>query len=189
VIVTPLSDQERAYLLRLARAAVEAGVRRDPSPDGGDAPTSLQRHAGCFVSLHREGDLRGCVGYVDPRWLLPETVARAGAAVTRDDRFAPLLSSELFALEVEVSVLSAPAPIEPRAVEVGVHGLILSFAGRSGLFLPQVPVEWGWDLTTFLDQLCRKAGLPEGTWKKEGAELRGFTAERFSDGADSSVSH
>jgi uncharacterized protein len=179
--VTALARDERAYLLRLARAAVEAQVLRFPGPDGRDAPAALQRRAGAFVSLHCEGDLRGCVGYVDPQWLLPETVARAGASVTRDDRFERLQASELPALDIEVSVLSPPEPIGAHAVEVGVHGLILSCSGRSGLLLPQVPVEWGWDRETFLDQLCRKAGLPEGAWQRPDAALRGFTAERLTE--------
>jgi AmmeMemoRadiSam system protein A len=183
---TRLNADERGYLLRLARAAVEAEVRGGPAPSDGDAPPSLRRCAGAFVSVHCRGDLRGCVGYVTPQWLLPETVARAAAAVTRDDRFERLRVSELPGLLVEVSVLSSPTGIEPDAIEIGVHGLILSYAGRSGLLLPQVPVEWGWDVTTFLGQLCRKAGLPEGTWRVPGAELLGFTAERLTEHGDPS---
>jgi AmmeMemoRadiSam system protein A len=185
--MTPLDTAAQGYLLGLARAAVEAAVRHQAAPDGNGAPESLRISTGVFVSVHRDGELRGCVGYVEPRWLIPETVARAGTAVVRDGRFDPLRPAELPDVEVEVSVLSRPTPIEAAAVEVGVHGLVLSFAGRSGLLLPQVPVEWAWDAPTFLEQLCRKAGLAEGTWRKPGAELRAFTAQRFSSSLPSVV--
>jgi AmmeMemoRadiSam system protein A len=180
--MTPLTSDEKRYLLALARTAMEAELCGASAPAGVDAPRSLDVHAGAFVSLHIGDDLRGCVGYIEPAWPLPLTIARAGAAVTHDDRFPRLRPPELPRVCVEVSVLSPPAPLLAAAVEVGVHGLILSCAGRSGLLLPQVPVEWGWDRETFLDQLCRKAGLPAGTWRERAAELRGFTADRFAEG-------
>lgn len=176
-----LSPDEQDYLLRLARAAIRAELACADLPRVDDAPARLRFRAGAFVSLHNAEDLRGCVGYIDPAWLLPETVVHAGAAVTRDGRFEPLLATELPALTIEISVLSPPTPIEAKAVEVGRHGLILRCAGRSGLLLPQVPLEWGWDRAVFLEQLCRKAGLPPGAWQHAGAELLAFTAERFDD--------
>src|SRR5947207_12626683 len=110
-----------------------------------DVHSSLALQAGVFVIWHLCGVLRGCVGYIEPAWPLLQTIARAGAAVTHDNRFTPLRGAELTHVSVEISILSPPAPIHPEAVEVGVHGLILSLAGRSGLLLPQVPVEWGWE--------------------------------------------
>lgn len=180
--MTPLTPYDKRYLLVLARAAVEAEVRGTRAPTGTDAPPSLAVRAGAFVSLHIGDDLRGCVGFIEPSWPLAETIARAGAAVTHDNRFSPIRAPDLPQVTIEISVLSPPAPIRPDAVDIGVHGLILSCGGRSGLLLPQVPVEWGWDCATFLDQLCRKAGLPAGTWRDRAAELRAFTADRFAEG-------
>jgi AmmeMemoRadiSam system protein A len=182
--MTSLTSEDKRYLLTLARAAVEAEIRGSTAPASTNAPPSLQIRAGAFVSLHVDDDLRGCVGYVEPAWPLPQTIARAGAVVTHDDRFPMLRVPELPAVAVEVSVLSPPAPIRPEDVEIGVHGLILTCAGRSGLLLPQVPLSRGWDRETFLDQLGRKAGMPAGSWRRPEAQLRAFTADRFAEGED-----
>jgi AmmeMemoRadiSam system protein A len=172
---------EKTYLLRLARAAVDAGVRGSAPPEPTDAPPSLVRPAGAFVSLHKGEDLRGCVGYVEPRWLLPETVVRAGAAATQDRRFPVLLPAELVDVAVEVSVLGALERIDACDVEVGVHGLVIRGGGRSGLLLPHVPTAYGWDRERFLFHLCRKAGLPDESWRRKDVELLAFTSERFSE--------
>jgi AmmeMemoRadiSam system protein A len=111
------------------------------------------------------------------------TVARmAVAAATEDGRFESVTADELPALRIEISALGPMQPIRPEEVEVGRHGLWISHAGRRGVLLPQVPVEHGWDRETFLDHTCWKAGLPEGTWRKAGVELLGFTATVFEEG-------
>ena len=172
---------DRDCLLGLARRAVEAAVsRRDPPLLPEPLPSALARWAGAFASLHVREELRGCIGYVEPRWPLGETVLRAAtAAATRDLRFRPVEAAELDGLEIELSILSEPAPIVEDDIEVGVHGLIVQCDGRSGLLLPQVPVAYGWDRETFLQHLCRKAGLPPGQWRRDGARLLAFTAEVF----------
>jgi len=104
----------------------------------------------------------------------------AVAAATEDPRFPPVSPGELPSLRVEVSVLTPLAPILPEEVEIGRHGLMVSQGGRRGLLLPQVPVEWGWDRETFLDQACVKAGLPPSAWR-HGATLQAFTAEVFGE--------
>ncbi len=179
MIALPLDD--RTTLLRIARDGVEAGIRSVPPPDIGAVSERLREPGGAFVTLHLDGDLRGCVGYVEPTNPLAETVGRAGGAVTRDSRFPPLALLELPSVNVEVSVLSRLVPIDPEDVEVGVHGLVLMCRGRSGLLLPQVPVEQVWDRTTFLDHLCLKAGLPVGSWRRGDAELLAFTSLRFAE--------
>lgn len=181
-----LEGAHRAALLQIARAAVESELRGEsPFVLPGELPDRLQQPAGAFVSLHTAEALRGCIGYVEPRWALAETVARAaGAAATRDRRFAPLVADELAHLQLEVSVLSAPAPILASQIEIGVHGLIVQCDERSGLLLPQVPLLYGWDVETYLEHLCRKAGLPGGTWRRDEARLLAFTAQVFSDPAD-----
>jgi AmmeMemoRadiSam system protein A len=104
----------------------------------------------------------------------------ARAAAFEDSRFLPVTKEESPRLEVSLSVLSGLFPIRPEAVEVGRHGLVISQGGRRGLLLPQVPTENGWDRETFLEQSCRKAGLPGDAWRK-GASIEAFTAEVFSD--------
>ncbi len=107
--------------------------------------------------------MRGCIGYVVPLFSLYRTIAdTAVAAAFHDPRFAPVTVDELAELQIEISVLSLPAPIEPEEVEVGRHGLIVTLGQARGLLLPQVPLEWGWDRGKFLSETCRKASLPGG---------------------------
>lgn len=171
-------DQQRA-LLRLAREAIVAALdsRRPPAPAVDEA---FLAPLGAFVTLTRHGDLRGCIGFPEPVYPLHEAVARGGvAAALHDPRFMPVTPAELPEIAIEISVLSPLAPIAPEDVVVGTHGLVIERDRARGLLLPQVPVEWGWDRATFLEQLCRKAGLPAGAWR--GAALYGFTAEVFSE--------
>jgi AmmeMemoRadiSam system protein A len=179
--MSALSAQDRQELLRLARAAAEAALRHLPPPPLGASSAALARPSGAFVTLYLEGELRGCVGFTEPRWPLAETVVRAGGIVVADRRFPMLLVSELPAARVEVSVLSQPYPIAVEDIQVGTHGLVLRLGRESGLLLPQVPLEHGWDRDTFLDQVCRKAGLPAGAFRHPDAQLSAFTSERFSD--------
>ena len=112
---------------------------------------------------------------------LYRTVAdTARAAAFEDTRFPPLRAEEISELEVSLSVLSPLSPVIPEQIEVGRHGLVVSLSNHRGLLLPQVPVEHGWDRTTFLEQTCRKAGLPTDAWE-HGAKLEAFTAEIFGD--------
>ena len=127
------------------------------------------------------GSLRGCVGYVMAVFPLYRTVAEtARAAAFEDTRFAPVSRGEAPELEVSLSILSPLREIGADHVEVGRHGLLISQGGQRGLLLPQVPVEHGWDRVTFLEQTCRKAGLPKDAWAN-GARIEAFTAEVFGD--------
>lgn len=180
--MSELGPDDRLCLLGMARQAVEAAVA-DVAPPAlpHPLPPVLLRWAGAFVSLHAEAELRGCIGYVEPRWPLAETVLRAAASAARDRRFVPVRAEELGVLEIELSVLGEPAPIRAEEIEVGVHGLIMDCSSRSGLLLPQVPVAYGWDRETFLHHLCRKAGLPGDSWRRDDARLLAFTAQVFSE--------
>jgi len=121
------------------------------------------------------------VGYVLPACSVYRAVAEtARAAAFDDNRFPPVTEAEAPHLEIELSILSPAKPIRPEEVEVGRHGLLISYHGRRGLLLPQVPVEHQWDRLTFLEQTCRKAGLPLDAWQK-GATLDAFTAEVFGE--------
>ncbi len=178
---TALTNDEQQVLLRIARASVAAKIRTEaympPEATGG-----LVTCAGAFVTLRLDGDLRGCIGYIERDRPLVEVIARcAAAAATDDPRFAPLMADELARVRVEISVLG---PLErftdPREVEVGRHGLVVQVGPRRGLLLPQVAIEWHWDRPTFLAQTCLKAGLAPDAWRT-GAELYRFEALIFSE--------
>ena len=174
------SAEERAVLLRLAHESILSALDRRKICL--DPPTPhLAEPRGAFTSLYRNAALRGCVGYVLATSSIYRTVAEtARAAAFEDTRFQPVTREEAHELRVELSILSPPRPILPDAVEIGRHGLLISMHGGRGLLLPQVPVEHGWDRTTFLEQACRKAGLPLDAWQK-GAVIEAFTAEVFGD--------
>ena len=181
-----LSAAARRHLLAMARRAIEDQLSGAPraEEDLGELRLELERRRGAFVTLTRRGDgeLRGCVGVPEPLYRLDQAVARAAvAAAVHDRRFDPVAPSELPGLSLHVSVLGDLRPIAPDAVEIGVHGLVVRCDGRSGLLLPQVAAERGWDRERFLDETCRKAGLALGTWRKQGCEVLAFTAVVFSE--------
>ena len=174
------SQAERRLLLNLAREAICAALEKrqlDLNPPS----DHLAEHRGAFTTLHLDGELRGCVGYVFPQYSVYRTVAETAVAAAFDDpRFAPLRQPEYPKLEYEISVLSPLSPIDAEDVEVGRHGLVITYGSRRGLLLPQVPVEHNWDREKFLEQTCVKAGLPPDAWE-HGAKIEAFTAEIFSD--------
>jgi AmmeMemoRadiSam system protein A len=171
-----LSAATRKQLLEVARRALTARVSGERFvPDEGEA--ELRRPAGAFVTVRRREDrgLRACVGRIEPSRPLIEAVAMAAAAAD-DRRFDPLTVDELPLLCLEVSALGPLFEVLPGSVEVGVHGVLVSCDGRSGLLLPQVAVEHRWERETFLEQACRKAGLPPDAWRGPGCQIRAFTA-------------
>jgi AmmeMemoRadiSam system protein A len=175
------SPQERKILLSLAHESILAKLEdRDISFE---PPTPhLGEKRGAFTTLHCQGELRGCVGFVFPVNALYRTVAEtARAAAFEDTRFEPVSLEEARNLQIEISVMSLLQPIDAEDVEVGRHGLLITLGMHRGLLLPQVPTEHGWDRATFLEQTCRKAGLPRDAWQR-GARLEAFTAEIFGDG-------
>lgn len=181
-----LSASDRAFLLRIAREAVEQAVRTGrPFPPGhftAEAPEAVRARMGAFVTLSERGDgsLRGCIGEIMPMRPLVEAVtARAADAALRDPRFNPVSPGELAGLRVEVSALTPPRPVESwRDIVLGRDGMTLEKDGAFAVFLPQVAPEQGWDLSTTLSYLSRKAGLPSGAWR-EGAKFETFQAEVF----------
>jgi uncharacterized protein len=174
-----LSADEQRQLLALARDALVARVSGFPPPAAVDGPRIA---TGAFVTIHHHGDLRGCLGRVETRSPLVDTVSALAAAVADSDpRFAPVCAAELDAIAIEISVLTAPRPIESiEQVVVGRHGLIVDRDRRRGLLLPQVAVEHGWDTLTFVAHTCLKAGLPADAWQ-QGAQVFVFEAEVFGE--------
>jgi len=174
------SPEERNQLLRLAHESILSALENREIPPDPPTPHFAERR-GAFTSLYIHGRLRGCVGYVLPVSSVYRAVAdTARAAAFQDIRFHPVTISEARDLRIELSILSSPQPIKAEEIEIGQHGLLISMGGYRCLLLPQVPVEHHWDRETFLEQTCRKAGLPGDAWKKE-ANIEAFTAEVFGD--------
>ncbi len=180
-----LTAQDKQLLLRVAREAVTAAAhgRRYEAP----APETeaLKQKRGAFVTLKIREQLRGCIGYTEELYPLIQTVALAGqAAAARDPRFPPVEPGELEQIQIEISALTPLRRIDNvDEIVVGEHGLVMRQGGYSGLLLPQVATEWGWDRDEFLAQTCRKAGLPPDAWR-HGAEIYIFSAEVFGEEAD-----
>jgi AmmeMemoRadiSam system protein A len=172
--------EERAVLLQLAHQSILSVLQhREMSLT---PPSShLSEPRGAFTTIYFQSLLRGCVGYVFPVASVYRTVAEtARAAAFEDTRFSPVTLEEATGLEISLSILSPLKAVNPEEVEIGLHGLVVSQGGRRGLLLPQVPVEHQWDRVTFIEQTCRKAGLPLDAWRK-GATLEAFSAEVFGD--------
>jgi AmmeMemoRadiSam system protein A len=178
-----ISAGDRARLLALARRAFEARVRGEalPVPPEGGA---FDLPHGAFVTIHRRGELRGCLGQLEPRRLGATVVHLAAVVSDSDPRFDEVRPEELDEIDLEISVLTPEREIASIAeIEVGRHGLIVEQRHRRGLLLPQVPVEHGWDVTAFLEHTCLKAGLPRDAWR-HGARLKVFEADVFGEDAD-----
>jgi len=183
----PLNEDEQRCLLTLARQSLTAAVADQPldlAALSAQLPSDeLRRPAAAFVSLHSHGRLRGCVGYIEPRKPLYETVTEAAvAAALHDRRFNPVTEVEVPELELEISVLSPFFAVAPGDVRPGEHGLMVSLGSQRGLLLPQVASEHGWTRERFLEETCAKAGLERDAWK-HGARLEAFTAFVFSEAA------
>jgi len=174
------SDEERKLLLSLAHESISSTLEgREIALD--PLTQHLAQPRGVFTSLYQLGELRGCVGYVLPTASVYRAVIEtARAAAFDDNRFPPVTTEEAPHLAIEISVLSSPQLIHPENIEVGRHGLLIQQHGRRGLLLPQVPAGRNWDRMTFLEQTCRKAGLPADAWLK-GATTMAFSAEVFGD--------
>lgn len=179
----PLAEPEQQLLLRIAREALAEAVRTGALVEIEKPAGAPEEKCGAFVTLHKRGNLRGCVGYIESAKPLYQTVRECAlAAALHDTRFDPVEPEELPLLHLEISVLSPLEDIRPEKVEVGRHGLLISTGFQRGLLLPQVAVEWKWNAEHFLRETCRKAGLPGDAWQ-HGARIQAFTAQIFSESA------
>jgi AmmeMemoRadiSam system protein A len=176
-----LPDVDRAALITLARDALISAVLGGPPPEPPDGEV-FRRISGAFVTLTIRGELRGCIGQVEPRELLGAVIVHcAAAAALEDPRFPPVSPIELPSLYIEVSLLTpAEEVVDLDCIEIGRHGLIISHNGCRGLLLPQVAIEYGWSREQFLVQACRKAGLARDAWQR-GARIYCFEAEVFGE--------
>ena len=183
--INVLSREQQIELLQIARQTVESFVKNRKTPEFTVNDKQLQKQEGAFVTIHKSGELRGCIGQIvpseKPLWQVVRDMAVA--ACSEDHRFDPVSVKELNEIDYEISVLSAPKEINNwQEIELGRHGVIVQQGGRSGVFLPQVADETGWDLDEFLSQLCwQKAGLPPNCYKNKDVALKTFTAQVFSE--------
>jgi len=178
-----LNDDQKKRLLVLAREAVTRWVtdHTEVKPPTGEPAFAPDRAV--FVTLRMDGRLRGCIGTLEPVSPLGEAVIESAiSAATHDPRFRPVAAGEIPALDIHLSILSPMRTVSgPDEIVIGKHGIVVRQGMRSGVFLPEVATEQGWDLETTLSILCtEKAGLPADAWK-HGAELRVFTTQSFGE--------
>lgn len=176
-----LSESEKKTLHQIAKAVIENRAKGKPIPEFKIDSPVLKENRGAFVSLHKRGQLRGCIGYIEGRGPLHKTIEEmAEAAAFRDPRFSPVTERELGELDIEISVLTPLKRItDVNEIEVGKHGIYIRKGWYSGLLLPQVATEYGWDRKTFLEHTCQKAGLPSNVWKEKDTEIYIFSADIF----------
>jgi len=178
-------------LIELARASIlsELGEKNDLATLKSELMKEYSDRQGVFVTINKDGELRGCIGY--PQAILPlydAVINAAKSAAFKDPRFTPLIKEEYSKIKVEVSVLSVPNSIEvdspkdyPKKIKVGKDGLIVKSGHFSGLLLPQVAIEQGWDAEEFLEHTCLKAGLSQDAWLDPKTEVLSFQADIFKD--------
>ena len=179
--MSSLAESEKKILLEVARRTLIAAVQRNEIPSMPDM-ASLSGPGGAFVTITRNGRLRGCIGRLPCNASLVEVVALCARAVpTEDPRFPRVRPDELPAIEIELSVLSPLFQITPEQIEPGKHGLFVSNDTRRGVLLPQVALQFHWGGMRFLEAACEKAGLARDAWKHPATLVQGFTAEVFSE--------
>jgi AmmeMemoRadiSam system protein A len=177
-----LSEIDRRAALQLAREAVVEAVSHRPLPDVIPQQEFFAEHRGVFVTLYVRHRLQGCIGVVEAKEPLGKAIFRcAASAAMEDPRFAPMKPEQLGELNIEISLLSSMEPIVPDSIEIGRHGLLVLLRAHRGLLLPQVAIEHRLTREQFLEETCRKAGLPREAWRDPEARIFGFTCEVFSD--------
>ncbi|MBM4140189.1 MAG: AmmeMemoRadiSam system protein B [Nitrospira sp.] len=174
---TALTKEDKNELLSLARRAIVDYVMNKKILEIEMKNPRLKANGAVFVTIKKNGNLRGCIGNIHPvKPLYQAVISNAISASSRDPRFLPMNKEELKDMDIEISILSAIEPLkDTRRIEIGTHGLYIVKEQRSGLLLPQVAKEHGWDRDMFLEQLCMKAGLPKDAWRN--AKLYRFSAE------------
>jgi AmmeMemoRadiSam system protein A len=178
-----LALDEQQELLRIARATLREHARSGRYPPGKPHRDTMLVPAAVFVTLHRAGQLRGCIGTTTAERPIYRAVQEmAVAAATREPRFPPVGADELIELEIEISVLGPVVAVDgPGSIEIGRDGLVIEGRGRRGLLLPQVAIEAGWNVEQFLDRTCQKAGLPSDAWRDGDVTISTFPTQVFNE--------
>ena len=187
--------EDGKYLVTLARKAIlhHLSFGKSLSPPK-DAPSKLTEKSGVFVTLNsidenKHKSLRGCIGFPLPVYpLVDATIQAANSAAFRDFRFPTVGINEMPNIVVEVTILTKPVVLEVKSseeylklIKIGRDGLIVKRHGASGLLLPQVPVDWGWDVKEFLEHTCNKAGLNKDCWKDQSTVIERFSGIIFQE--------
>jgi AmmeMemoRadiSam system protein A len=166
-------------MLQFAARSVRSAVEGDEAVGSLDGE-EFQHRGGLFVTLRKNGKLRGCIGRVQSESSLGQSLGEVAVqSALSDPRFPAVDARELDDLEYEISVLTEMRRIRPDEIEIGRHGVEIQMKGRRAIFLPQVATEEGWNREDLLTHLCRKAGLRDDSWKSSDAQLQGFEAEVF----------
>ena len=174
---SPYTEGEKKELLAIAKNAITEYVTIGKAPEAEVKNPKFKTNGAVFVTIKKNGSLRGCIGHIQPIMPLYQSIIRnAVAACSSDPRFPPMKKEELKDMDIEISILSPLIPLrDVKDIQVGKHGLYILKGMQSGLLLPQVATELGWSRDEFLEHVCVKAGLPKNAWKD--AELYTFTAE------------
>lgn len=189
--MSKLTDEDRKSLLELARTAIEAEIKAGSKIRRPEKITpGLKGKSGCFVTLHKDGVLRGCIGTIEPvRSLIFNVEENALNAAFHDPRFPAVDMDELSAIDIEISVLTVPEKLDfkngddlKNKLKPKIHGVILSQGWQSATFLPQVWEQLP-DREDFLEHLCQKGGMGEECWKDRETTVKVYEAEYFSESA------
>ncbi len=184
-----ISDSDGIELVKMARNTVTKFIKTNEKNFNSDFNSKFNFNSGVFVTLNKQDDLRGCIGYPVPERKLCEGLVDAAiSAATRDPRFPPVTEEELDKITFEVTVLSPPKEIKVNEyseylsqIKVGIDGLIVENGFTSGLLLPQVPTEYGWNEKEFLEYTCQKAGLSKDAWKDKSTKISKFQGIIFKE--------
>jgi AmmeMemoRadiSam system protein A len=181
-----LTQEQRRELLRIARSSIAAALQESGQTAGNPEihpSKELLKPRGAFVTIRIDGELHGCIGYMESLLPLAGVVAEVAVKAALDDpRFPPLQTSELEKATLEISVLSPMRRISTKEeIRIGEHGLMLEHGFGKGVLLPQVATEYGWNAEEFLEAVCRKSGLHRWVWKDPAAKISVFSAEVFDE--------
>jgi len=189
-----ISLKDGKIAVRLARDAIERYIKEGTIIEPIKKPP-FDKKMGVFVTINKNGDLRGCIGYPYPIKELGDAIVDSAiSAATQDPRFPPVRADELDQINLEVTILSEPQRLNvkdrkdlPKMIKIGQDGLIVKKGFYQGLLLPQVPIEWEWDPEEFLCQTCFKAGLPPDCWLDKDTEIYKFEGQIFEEEGDDVV--
>ncbi len=185
-----LSDRDGEILVKMARAAVTEYLKaRKKIILSEDFKSRFSYNSGVFITLNKAKDLRGCIGFPTPEKKLYQSLVEAAlASATEDPRFPPVKYEELTDISFEVTVLTPPVEVRventldyPSKIKVGRDGLIVRWEFGSGLLLPQVPIEYGWNEEEFLNHTCEKANAPQDCWKRRETKILRFEGVVFKE--------
>jgi len=176
-----LTEDEKKLLRRIALESIKSYFGENDTWDEPSLSPVLKESRGAFVTLHKDGKLRGCIGNIIAHAPLAATIKMmAKAAAFEDSRFPPLSADELDVIDLEISVLTPLKLIESiNEINIGTHGLYIKRGYHSGVLLPQVATEYGWNKNIFLEQTCIKAGISKNAWKDKETDIYIYSAEIF----------